>query len=170
MSVQKIAVNDDGIEFYIALSTDTKPTASSVPAGSKLWVSDEDETYINTGSSWVKSQKSIKRLAGERQEDSATASYLLAIPAGNVTRLDIDQTETLVSAAPCIVLSVIGNDGNTGYTALIDANATGSGATPKLQPNVADGESLPVYARFENGLCVDGESSGHDVTIVWWPL
>jgi hypothetical protein len=118
----------------------------------------------------------IARLAGERNESSATASYMLSIPAGNATRCDIDQTETLVTAAPCIVLTVTGNDGNTGYTDLIDANATGGGSTPKFRINCGDGTGAghsgpqPIYARFENGLCIDGESVGHDVTVVWWPL
>lgn len=113
----------------------------------------------------------IARLAGERNEGSATGSYMLSIPAGNATRCDIDQTETLVTASPCIVLMVTGNDGNTGYTDLIDANATGGGSTPKFRINCGDGVNpQPIYARFGNGLCVDGESVGHDVTVVWWPL
>jgi hypothetical protein len=113
----------------------------------------------------------ISRIAGERNESSATASYMLAIPAGNATRCDIDQTETLVTAAPCVVLMVTGNDGNTGYTDLIDASATGGGSTPKFRVNCGDGVNpQPIYARFENGLCVDGESVGHDVTVIWWPL
>jgi len=110
-------------------------------------------------------------MAGERNAGSPLASYLLSIPAGNATRLDIDQAETLVTAAPCIVLMVTGNDGNTGYTDLIDANATGGGSVPKFRVNCGDGLNPQlIFARFENGLCVDGESVGHDVTVVWWPL
>lgn len=113
----------------------------------------------------------ISRLAGERNPESATASWLMSLPAGNVTRLDIDTTETLVTAAPCIVLTAVGNDGNTGYTDLIDANATGGGSTPKYRINLGDGVNpMHLFARFENGLCVDGESAGHDVTVTWWPL
>ena len=113
----------------------------------------------------------VSRLAGERNPSSATTSWLLALPHGNVTRCDIDQTETLVTNAPCVVLYVTGNDGNTGYTDLIDANATGGGSTPKFRINCGDGVNpQPIFGRFENGLCVDGESSGHDVTVVWWPL
>lgn len=113
----------------------------------------------------------VSRLAGERNPGSATASWLLTMPAGNATRCDIDTTETLVTAAPCIVMYVTGNDGNTGYTDLIDANAPGGGSTPKFRVNCGDGIApQAIWARFENGLCVDGESAGHDVTITWWPL
>lgn len=107
-------------------------------------------------------------IAGERNPDSATASYLVVRQECNVTRCDIDTTETLVTSAPCHVLAVIGNDGNTGYTDLIDAAATGGGSTPKARVNAGDGGTVHLYgARFENGLCVDGESAGHDVTILW---
>lgn len=110
-------------------------------------------------------------IAGERNADSATASYLVVRNECNVTRCDIDTTETLVTNAPCHVFAVIGNDGNTGYTDLLDAAATGGGSTPKVRCDVAAGSSLNLHgARFENGLCVDGESAGHDVTILWRPI
>lgn len=110
-------------------------------------------------------------IAGERNISSATASYLVVRQECNLTRCDIDTTETLVTAAPCHVLAVIGNDGNTGYTDLIDAAATGGGSTPKARVNAGDGGTVHLYgARFESGLCVDGELSGHDVTILWRPI
>lgn len=110
-------------------------------------------------------------IAGERQTGSATASWLLAVPHGNVTRLNIGTTETLVTAAPCVVLTLTGNDGNTGYSALRDANATGGGSTPQYLLNVGDGVNpQAIFGRFENGLTVQGEDALHDVTVVWWPL
>lgn len=110
--------------------------------------------------------------AGETNVESASNSYLRTFNNWNVTRLDIDTTETLVTNAPCLVGGVFGNDGNTGYTDLIDAAATGGGSTPKFRHNCGDGTN-PLWlggARFENGLCVDGESSGHDVTVLWRPI
>lgn len=110
-------------------------------------------------------------IAGSRNPGSATGSYGLSMPQGNVTRLDVDQVETLVTNAPCMVISVVGNDANTGYTDLIDANVTGGGSTPKYRINVGDGGVINFgAARFENGLTIDGESAGHDVTVTWWPL
>lgn len=110
-------------------------------------------------------------IAGERNTDIATNSYLAVRQECNITRCDIDQTETLVTAAPCHVFAVIGNDANTGYTDLIDAAATGGGSTPKSRVNAGDGGTIHLYgARFENGLCVDGESAGHDVTVLWRPI
>lgn len=110
-------------------------------------------------------------LAGERNVDSATASYIVVRNECNITRLDIDTTETLVTSAPCHVLAVIGNEGNTGYTDLIDASVTASGNTPQIRCDVAAGSSLNLHAsRFENGLSVDGESAGHDVSILWRPI
>lgn len=113
----------------------------------------------------------VNRVGGERNVDSDSNSYDVVRQECNATRLDIDTTETLVSAAPCHVLGIIGNDGNTGYSDLIDAAATASGNTPKMRVNVGDGGALDLKgARFELGLCVDGESAGHDVTILWRPI
>lgn len=110
-------------------------------------------------------------MAGERNPGSKTASWNLAMPAGNPTRCDSDTTETLVVPVPCAVLFITGNDGNTGYSDLIDANAIGGGGAPKFRVNCGDGVNpQPVFSRFENGLCVKGESVGHDITVVWWPL
>lgn len=109
---------------------------------------------------------------GLRNPSSSTNSYLVAFGNFNATRCDIDTTETLVTNAPCLVFAVFGNDGNTGYTDLIDAAATGGGSTPVLRVNAGDGTADKWLggARFENGLCVDGESVGHDVTILWRPI
>jgi len=174
MAIQKIQVFDSGVHMYVGLSTDTKPRASIVPPGSTFWESDTDAMYKNAGNSWVLSNLQVSlgtALAGERNRNSPAASWLLAIPHGNVTRLDIDTTETLVSSLPCIVLTVTGNDGNVGYTDLIDANVIGGGSTPKYRINCGDGVNPHVImGRFENGLTVDGESAGHDVTVCWWPL
>ena len=114
----------------------------------------------------------IARMAGERNEESATNSYLIARNECNVTRLDIDQTETLVTNAPAFLIAAVGNDGNAGYSDFLDAAATGGGSTPKLRVNLGDGVN-PMYfggARFENGICVDGESLGHDITVFWRPI
>lgn len=114
----------------------------------------------------------IARLAGERNPESSDNSYLAVHCDCNITRLDIDTTETLVYSGPCRVYAVIGNDGNTGFTDLIDAAVTGTGATPKLRANAGDGvNAINLFgARFENGLSVDGESAGHDVSVIWRPL
>ena len=114
----------------------------------------------------------MNNILGLRNPSSDTNSYLVAFGNYNITRCDIDTTETLVTSNPCLVFAVIGNDGNTGYTDLIDATATGGGSTPKLRVNVGDGTASQWFggARFENGLCVDGESAGHDVTILWRPI
>ena len=110
-------------------------------------------------------------LAGERNPTSETNAYLVTREEANATRLDIDQTETLVTAAPCHVFGLLGNEGNTGFTDLIDANEVGGGSTPIIRMDVAAGAVLRFPPlRFENGLCVDGESSGHDVTVFWRPI
>jgi len=109
-------------------------------------------------------------IAGERNPTSTTNAYMAAVPEGNVTRLDIGTTETLVTNSPAILLAIIGNDANTGFTDLIDAASTGSGFTAKVRTNVADGESLSLHGmKFSNGICVDGESAAHDVSLVWRP-
>ena len=85
-------------------------------------------------------------IAGERQTGSATASWLLAVPHGNVTRLNIGTTETLVTAAPCVVLTLTGNDGNTGYSALRDAKTRCHRSCPGRLPSApaANSESQPT--------------------------
>jgi hypothetical protein len=40
--------------LYIGTSSETKPTASSIPAGSEFKETDTKEQYIDTGSSWVR--------------------------------------------------------------------------------------------------------------------
>jgi len=110
--------------------------------------------------------------SGTRNIGSVTNAYLVSFNNWNATRLDIDTTETLVTNAPCLVGGVFGNDGNTGYTDLIDAAAIASGNTPKFRVNLGDGVN-PTYlggVRFELGLSVDGESAGHDVTVLWRPI
>lgn len=111
-------------------------------------------------------------VGGERNTSSATNNYTVVHNECNVTRLDIDQTETLVTGVPAFLIWAVGNDGNTGYSDFLDAAATGGGSTPKLRVNLGDGVN-PMYfggARFENGICVDGESVGHDITIGWRPI
>lgn len=108
-------------------------------------------------------------LASERNPGTAN-QYGVAVPECNVTRLDIGTTETLVTASPCIVLGVIGNEGNTGFTDLIDAGAVASGNTPVVRCDVAAGGQIDLHgAKFNAGLCVDGENAAHDVTIFWRP-
>lgn len=81
MTVQKIAVDRDGLHFYAGLSSDAKPTASTVPVGSKFWESDTDDTYECSGSSWVKTQVDLRKLAGERNESSQTGADYLSVSA-----------------------------------------------------------------------------------------
>jgi hypothetical protein len=111
-------------------------------------------------------------IGGERNTSSATNNYTVVHNECNITRLDIDQTETLVTNAPAFLIFAVGNDGNTGYSDFLDAAATGGGSTPKARVNLGDGVN-PMYfggARFETGICVDGESVGHDITIGWRPI
>lgn len=110
-------------------------------------------------------------IAGELNEDDAVNGRLRVLQACNATRLDIDQTETLVTNAPCYVLGAIGNDGNTGYSDFINAAATGGGSTPVMRVNLGDGVNIldSKGILFSNGLCVNGESVGHDITVFWMP-
>lgn len=139
----------------------TKVTSSGKPQDVPIKVSD--------GATHVSEQGNITAI---RNPSSETNSYVVAFGNYNATRLDIDTTETLVTNAPCLVFGVVGNDGNTGYTDLIDAAATGGGSTPKFRVNAGDGSASQWLGgvRFENGLCVDGESVGHDVTVLWRPI
>lgn len=175
MSVQKILVDREGRHFYAGLSSDTKPTVTTVPVGSMFWESDTDAVYRAAGSAWALTNHQVSlgtNVAGERNPDSATNSYLVTRIECNITRLDIDQTETLVTAAPAHLIWAAGNDGNTGYSDFLDAAATGGGSTPKLRVNLGDGVNPMFFggARFENGICVVGESAGHDITIGWRPI
>lgn len=114
-------------------------------------------------------------LAGERNTNSSSNSYLVVKPESNATRADIGTTETLITDAPAHLLGVVPNDANTGYLDIIDASATGSGNTPVFRVNLGDGGAAGVAvltgiaARFENGICVDGENAACDVTILWRP-
>lgn len=115
-------------------------------------------------------------IAGERNADSASNSYLVAKPESNATRADIGTIETLITDGPAHLLGVIPNDGNTGYLDIIDAAATGGGSTPVFRVNLGDGGAAGVAmmtgiaVRFENGICVDGENAACDVTILWRPI
>ncbi len=118
----------------------------------------------------------IGLISGERRPESQTLSYLATRPESTATRADIGTTETLITNSPAHLLGVIPNDGNTGFLDIIDASATASGNTPVFRVNLGDGEATGVAvmtgmaARFEYGICVDGENAACDVTILWRPI
>ncbi len=118
----------------------------------------------------------IGLISGERHPESQTISYLVTRDESTATRADIGTTETLITNNPAHLLGVIPNDGNTGFLDIIDASVTASGDTPVFRVNLGDGGVAGVAvmtgmaARFEYGICVDGENAACDVTILWRPI
>lgn len=53
MAVEKVKVSRDALPLYVGLSTDTKPTASAVPPGSKFYESDTGLTYFASAAGWT---------------------------------------------------------------------------------------------------------------------
>lgn len=106
MAFSKISVSREGLHYYVGLSSDVKPTATTVPAGSKFWESDTDDVYKCSGSAWVKTQEDFRRLAGERNEDSETgADYSSIAGEWDVKAMAYNgsASERTVYDGPCIV-------------------------------------------------------------------
>ncbi|MCB0078822.1 MAG: hypothetical protein KDD73_15530 [Anaerolineales bacterium] len=126
---------------------------------------------------WAVSSGDLTKMDLLKHTQNALHVYLagqmgwqLSIPHGTPTRVT-GTTELLVSNAPCIVQCVVGNDGNTDFTELRDANAISGGSTPIYKFNCGDGiNDKQLWARFENGLTVKGNDAAHDVTVTVWPL
>ncbi|MGE0289529.1 MAG: hypothetical protein AB7I42_26070 [Bradyrhizobium sp.] len=106
MAFSKISVSRDGLHYYVGLSTDVKPVATTVPPGSKFWESDTDDVYKCSGTAWVKTQEDFRRLAGERNEDSETgADYSAVAGEWDVIAMAYNGTAgaRTVYAGPCLV-------------------------------------------------------------------
>ncbi len=52
MSVEKIKVSRSGLHVYVGLSTDQKPSVSTIPSGSKFLETDTSRVYIASESGW----------------------------------------------------------------------------------------------------------------------
>lgn len=102
-----------------------------------------------------------------RNETSTEIDYLRALSTGTGTRANTGITETVITASPAVLLAIIGNDANAGYSAFRNAATVGGGSVPIAQPNVADGASINVGIEFDTGITIQGELAAHDVTIIW---
>lgn len=52
MTVEKVAVLEDGTHFYIGLSSDTKPLATAAPPGSRFYELGTYDSYIAVDGAW----------------------------------------------------------------------------------------------------------------------
>jgi len=113
-------------------------------------------------------------VAGERNPESATASYTVAIPCGTPIRKDNFLTEVLVADYPCILLGYVLNSAHIGLVTLVDANATGGGATPIFRIGYPGVDSsgyhntgfVAIGAEFYNGITADSDSANSDITFI----
>lgn len=174
-----LSQNNTGGPTYYGLSTDAKPL-QSVPDGAIFIETDSNLRYVWIGgdsgndTDWVELGSPVYLQAGLPSAingSSATNARLRVLQACTATRLDIDQTETRVTDSPCYLVGAFGNDGNTGYSDFINASAVSSGNTPVFRVNLGDGANDKDFkgTLFSLGLCVDGESVGHDITVLWIP-
>lgn len=75
MAVERMKVDREGTQYFVGLSTDTKPTASAVPPGSKYWESDTSRVYVASAAGW--SQELIDVSIGEDYRGAYPESWYL---------------------------------------------------------------------------------------------
>lgn len=99
MTVQLATTDRDGLHHYVGESSDTKPTATTVPPKSSFWETDTDDIYWNNGTAWVKHQHDLKRMAGERNTDSSTNDYQVVRNESNSVYINTTSAVTLGGGA-----------------------------------------------------------------------
>lgn len=88
--------------FYVGESGDTKPSATSVPAGSRFFETDTSREYWATESGWISAAIPVDlygRIAGETNPDSATNAYLITRKQSNVTIISTTAAVTIGGGA-----------------------------------------------------------------------
>jgi len=137
MTVQAILKTNHGIHFYAGLSSDAKPTVTTVPPGSKFWESDTDELYISSAAGWVKSQVALKRLAGERQEDSTTGVDHVTVSGEWATKAMAYNgalADRTVYDGPCLVRGIEVTTAMSAHASQFEDNANVSLRFPPSNP------------------------------------
>ena len=108
-------------------------------------------------------------IAGERNTDSATASYLSTADECYYTVVDTSTDSVTVNNAPSLLLGVFVNTVLSAHTVILKDNTT---SVFTLPASLAAGTLLRLPAtRFETSLIVDPDnSSTGNITVLWRPL
>ena len=158
------------IHRYIGLSTDTKPTGSTVELGSTFLEYDTNDTYITPdNTSWyIKDSKSVKRVSA-----TYTLSAAVAYGSGDV----MSNSSTPATAVTIDFASIAGYAGGTGQIVnlLIHSNDNTPSAEPVLyffttsSPASAkidnDSGDAPVHADVSTGVYVNRVQFSKMVTL-----
>jgi len=129
------------IHRYVGLSTDTKPTGTTVPIGSTFYEYDTNDTYLTPdNTNWIiKDSKSVKKFSV-----TTTVSAATAYAANDV----ISNTETASSATPWTFASTAGYNGGTGK--IIQAELVSETANPSVEAKVYIFSGSPGGALADN--------------------
>lgn len=112
-----------------------------------------------------------RNIAGERNPDSPTNSYLVAKQEANPSRINATGTQ-IVASVPIHLYGFISNATTGGNISIFDASASGVTASAIFVQPTNVNFILPVGVRFESGLVVSNTVSAvaNDVTFLWRPI
>ena len=154
MSVKK----QGAIQRFSGLSTDTKPTGSTIAIGSTFYEYDSNDTYFTPDNAnwYIKDSKSVKVFPV-----TTTVSAATAYSSGDV----IANTQTATSAVAWAFSAVAGYNGGTGE--IIQAQLVAQTANPSIEAvaylfNASPGGALadnaantsPVWADVSTGIYI----------------
>lgn len=165
----KTIKRDAGFHFYAGLSSDTKPTYTTVPVGSYFWEHDTDDTYRVATTGWVKIQTDLKKLAGERAEDSIVGADHLAV-AGEWAIVSMAYNGNLaartVYSGPCLVAGIEVTTAMSAHTSQLEDNGTSRYPIPASR--AAGIYTFPGPIIFETDCVWDPGSLSAGAILVWY--
>lgn len=129
MAFEKVVIKQGALPVYFGLSTDTKPSATSVPKGTRLWEADTDLTYVASPEGWTISMLARSPLEVPRL---AVVPTIASTPAG---KLKVDSVSGTIQCVGCVVNP--GSDANAGSYL-----ANGTGGSDVLFP----GDDFPILS------------------------
>jgi len=170
MAAVKLSVDRDGFEWWAGASTDTRPGATRIPPGSFYWETDTGLTYRTDGSIWSVYEITVglnRNIAGERNRDSVTNSYLATKEEANYTVVDVSADSTTVSSAPAFLYGWYVNTALSAHALpLLDGAVTAFTIPASLAAGTLI--ALPAAVRFDTSLIADPDNAATgSVTLIW---
>lgn len=110
-------------------------------------------------------------IAGERNTDSATASYLVVKDEWTYTSVDLSANSTTVSAVPAIIGKVWVNTVLSAHACPIKDGSTTVFSLPASAPATISDATAYAFAagtRFETSLIVDPDDAATGTIVVQW--
>lgn len=109
------------------------------------------------------------RLAGERNPDSLTNSYIVVKDCDwNLSVVDLSADSTVVTPSPAYLGGVYVNTGLSAHACPIQDDTA---ARFTLPASLAAGTFVPISGRFETNITVDPDNAATgSITVLWRPM